>query len=133
MYVLNGVNYGDLVECVTESGIEFYVDKFYLERLEPTLTVKGSVSTETHAPLYEHLHVEYVIDVYTSVDAYAKQRTDVVKLAEALGARKHRAVVVAGNVCLALFHRGMLVKPCKTLSDYYVDVDAESLANTALF
>jgi hypothetical protein len=45
MYVQNGVNYGDLVECVTESGIEFYVDKHDLERLEP-----DSVTHSTKSP-----------------------------------------------------------------------------------
>ena len=133
MYVQNGVNYGDLVECVTESGIEFYVDKFYLDHIEVPLTVKDTVEVGTHVPLYSHLRVEYTIDDRKSVDIFAKSRTDVIKLAEALGARQHRVAVTACGRTLVAFRRGSQVSNVRTLDEFFDNVTDEERAQTSLF
>ena len=133
MYVQNGINYGDLVECATESGIEFYVDKFYLDNIEVPLTVKETVVLGTHAPLYSHLRVEYVIDDRRCADIYAKERTDVVKLAAVLGSRRHRAVVTACGRTLIAFKGDQQVSPARTLDDFFDNVTVEERAQTNLF
>ena len=133
MYVQNGVNYGDLVECATESGIEFYVDKFYLDNIEVPLTVKETVVLGTHTPLYSHLRVEYIIDDRRSADIYVKERTDAVKLAAVLGSRRHRAVVTAYGRSLIAFKGDQQVSPARTLDDFFDDVTVEERAQTNLF
>ena len=133
MYVQNGINYGDLVECVTESGIEFYVDKFYLDNIEVPLTVKETVVLGTHTPLYSHLRVEYIIDDRRSADIYVKERTDAVKLAEALGARQHRVAVTASGRTLVAFRRGSQVSNVRTLDEFFDNVTDEERALTNLF
>ena len=133
MYVQNGINYGDLVECATESGIEFYVDKFYLDNIEVPLTVKETVVLGTHAPLYSHLRVEYVIDDRRSADIYVKERTDAVKLAAVLGSRGHRAVVTASGRSLIAFKGDQQVSPLRTLDDFFDNVTVEERAQTNLF
>lgn len=133
MYVQNGINYGDLVECATESGIEFYVDKLYLDNIEVPLTVKETVVLGTHTPLYSHLRVEYTIDDRRSADIYVKERTDAVKLAEALGARQHRVAVTASCRTLVAFRRGSQVSNVRTLDEFFVNVTDEERAQTSLF
>lgn len=133
MYVQNGINYGDLVECATESGIEFYVDKFYLDHIEVPLTVKDTVVLGTHTPLYSHLRVEYTIDDRRSAEIYVKERTDAVKLAAVLGARQHRVAVTASCRTLVAFRRGSQVSNVRTLDEFFDNITDEERAQTSLF
>lgn len=127
MYVQNGVNYGKLVECVTESGITFYIDEFYLPRIHQPYRVIGPVVKGTNRPIYEHMHVEVG---ERDSNIYAVERTDVLKLAQYFS---EYSSVYSHAVNLAVYRGGNLMGKFNTLDDFYTNITAEELAATALF